>query len=109
MPDTRTDQHDCADPSCGCKVAAGIGTAATIARRRQRRSSIATACTLDVAGDLPRLEEAQTPRLRKISRGGRLPQSPVFAGRSRGRQAQRSAQTVWKSNCIRRRNHGSCR
>ena len=23
MPDTRTDQHDCAHPSCGCKVAAG--------------------------------------------------------------------------------------
>ena len=23
MPDTRTDQHDCAHPACGCKVAAG--------------------------------------------------------------------------------------
>jgi hypothetical protein len=23
MPDTQTDQHDCAHPACGCKVAGG--------------------------------------------------------------------------------------
>ena len=110
MPDTRTDQQDCAHPSCGCKVAAGNEYLQRLLQEGTRDGAplqLHAPWMSRVTG--PGLTRRKQPRLRRSVAAGGCRKVQVFADSSRDRQAQPNAQTVWKIEIHCRRDHGSCR